>query len=124
VVILKAGEKLLRDNDLHLRGRLSARRGAVKRKLARRRFDAMFHASPRNGEAPARGLTPGECAILARLYEVLERLPADQRLAWSLRYLEGEGLEVVASTCGCSLSTAKRRVGAAKSVIEEGLRDE
>jgi RNA polymerase sigma-70 factor, ECF subfamily len=96
----------------------------VKRKLVRRRFRGMSHASPLNGDPPARGLTAEECAILARLYEVLERLPTDLRLAWSLRYLEGEVLDVVASTCRCSLSTAKRRVGAAQSVIEEVFRDE
>ena len=65
-----------------------------------------------------------ECAILARLYQVLEELPTDQRLAWSLRYLEGEPLDAVAAASGCSLSTAKRRVGAAKSVIDEVFRDE
>jgi RNA polymerase sigma-70 factor (ECF subfamily) len=96
----------------------------VKRKLVRRRFRALFHASPGNVEVPARGATAEECAILARLYQVLEQLPTDQRLAWSLRYLEGEPLDAVAAACGCSLSTAKRRVGAAKSVIEEVFNDE
>ena len=95
----------------------------VKRKLVRRRFRALFHASPRDVDVPARGATAEERAILARLYEVLEQLPTDQRLAWSLRYLEGEPLDAVAAACGCSLSTAKRRIGAAKSVIEEVFRD-
>ena len=96
----------------------------VRRKLVRRRFRALFHASPRNVDPPARGATPEERAILARLYQVLEQLPMDQRLAWSLRYLEGEPLDAVAAACGCSLSTAKRRVGAAKSVIDEVFREE
>jgi RNA polymerase sigma-70 factor (ECF subfamily) len=96
----------------------------VRRKLVRRRFRALFHASPRSVDPPARGATAEEHAILARLYQVLEQLPTDQRLAWSLRYLEGEPLEAVAAACGCSLSTAKRRVGAAKSVIEEVFREE
>jgi RNA polymerase sigma-70 factor (ECF subfamily) len=95
----------------------------VKRKLVRRRFRALFHASPRDAEVPARGATAEERAILGRLYEVLEQLPTDQRLAWSLRTLEGEPLDAVAAACGCSLSTAKRRVGAAQSVIEEVFRD-
>jgi RNA polymerase sigma-70 factor (ECF subfamily) len=95
----------------------------VKRKLLRRRFRALFHASPRSVDVPARGATAEEHAVLARLYEVLEKLPTDVRLAWSLRYLEGEPLDAVAAACGCSLSTAKRRVGAAKSVIDEVFRD-
>ncbi|HEX7452368.1 MAG TPA: sigma-70 family RNA polymerase sigma factor [Polyangiaceae bacterium] len=96
----------------------------VKRKLLRRRFRALFHASPSSGEVPARGATAEEHAVLARLYEVLEALPTDQRLAWSLRHLEGEPLDAVAAACGCSLATAKRRVAAAKTVIDEVFRDD
>jgi RNA polymerase sigma-70 factor (ECF subfamily) len=95
----------------------------VRRKLLRRRFRALFHAAPRHADVPARGATLEEHALLARLYEVLEQLPTDVRLAWTLRYLEGESLEAVAVACGCSLSTAKRRVSAAKSVIDEVFRD-
>lgn len=91
----------------------------VKRKLLRRRFRALFHASPHTADVPAPGATAEEHALLARLYEVLETLPTDQRLAWSLRYLEGEPLDAVAAACECSLSTAKRRIGAAKTVIDE-----
>src|SRR6476659_653789 len=59
----------------------------VRRRLRRRRFRKLFHASPRRAEAPAPGATAEQRALLARLYEVLEGLPTDQRLAWSLRYL-------------------------------------
>ena len=95
----------------------------VRRKLLRRRFRAFFHASPVDLDVPARGASAEEHAMLARLYEVLEGLPTEQRLAWSLRYLEGEPLDAVAAACGCSLSTAKRRVNAAKNVIDEVFRD-
>jgi RNA polymerase sigma-70 factor (ECF subfamily) len=95
----------------------------VRRKLLRRRFRAFFHASPPNADVPARGASAEEHVVLTRLYEVLEGLPTDQRLAWSLRYLEGEPLDAVAAACECSLSTAKRRVNAAKSVIDEVFRD-
>jgi RNA polymerase sigma-70 factor (ECF subfamily) len=91
----------------------------VGRRLRRRRFRRLFHASPRGQEAPAPGATPEQRALLARLYEVLETLPTDQRLAWSLRYLEGEPLDVIATACRCSLATVKRRVSAAKKVIDE-----
>lgn len=96
----------------------------VRRRLLRRRFRALFHASPGSYDVPARGATAEEHAVLARLYEVLDSLPTQQRLAWSLRYLEGEPLDAVAAACGCSLATAKRRVAAAKSVIDEVFRDD
>lgn len=91
----------------------------VRRRLRRRRLLRIFHATPREADVPAPGATPEQRALLARLYEVLEGLPTEQRLAWSLRYLEGEPLDTVAKVCGCSLSTAKRRVVAAKKVIGE-----
>ncbi|HEY3666473.1 MAG TPA: sigma-70 family RNA polymerase sigma factor [Polyangiaceae bacterium] len=96
----------------------------VGRKLLRRRFRALFHTSQSGGDIPARGATAEERAILTRLYEVLDGLPTHARLAWSLRYLEGEPLDAVAAACGCSLATAKRRVAAAKSVIDEVFRDD
>ena len=79
---------------------------------------------PSRSEVPAPGATAEQRALLARLYEVLETLPTNQRLAWSLRYIEGEPLDRVAAACGCSLATAKRRVSAAKNVIDEVFGDE
>ena len=95
----------------------------VARRLRRRRFRRLFLASPRGQEVPAPGATPEQRAVLRRLYEVLESLPTAERVAWSLRYLEGEPLDIVAATCRCSLATAKRRVSAAKKVIDEVFGD-
>jgi RNA polymerase sigma-70 factor (ECF subfamily) len=52
---------------------------------------------------------------------VLDRLPVNERLAWSLRHIEGEQLESVAVLCGCSLATAKRRIAAAQQAVERSL---
>lgn len=56
----------------------------------------------------------GELAVLDA---VLRRLPVAQRLAWMLRYVEGEKLEDVAEAMGKSLSTTKRYVLAAEQHI-------
>jgi RNA polymerase sigma-70 factor (ECF subfamily) len=42
----------------------------------------------------------------------------EQRLAWTLRHIEGERLEDVAARCGCSLATAKRRIAAAHAHLQ------
>jgi RNA polymerase sigma-70 factor (ECF subfamily) len=60
---------------------------------------------------------PDVCAELARLDGVLARLPAAERAAWMLRYVEGYELLDVADSCGCSLATAKRRIAAAQARI-------
>jgi RNA polymerase sigma-70 factor (ECF subfamily) len=121
-----ASRRISKINDLiQARGWLATvTTRVVRRRLMRRRFRALFHVSPRKVDVPTRGATAEEHALISRLYEVLEGLPVDQRIAWSLRYLEGEPLDAIAAACGCSLSTAKRRVGAAKEVIDEVFRDE
>ena len=68
--------------------------------------------------------TPEDRATVARLYAVLDELPAAERLAWSLRHLEGERLEQVAVQCGCSLATAKRRIAAAQGAITKAVSDD
>jgi RNA polymerase sigma-70 factor (ECF subfamily) len=47
-------------------------------------------------------------------YEVLERLPADERLAFALRHIDGMELTAVAAACGVSLATIKRRLSRAQ----------
>ncbi len=66
---------------------------------------------------------PEASARLRQLLTVLETLPTPIRIAWSLRYLHEERLESVAELCGCSLSTAKRRIEAAQLRITEAFND-
>lgn len=69
------------------------------------------------------GLSPERRALLARVYELLDAMPVEQRLAWTLRYVEGEKLEQVATKCGCSLATAKRRIAAAHATLQAEMND-
>ena len=66
---------------------------------------------------------PDQRVHIADLYRMLDELPVDQRLAWTLRHLEGESLQRVADLCDCSLATAKRRIAAAHAMLEEELGD-
>jgi RNA polymerase sigma-70 factor (ECF subfamily) len=68
--------------------------------------------------------SPEQRALMARAYRVLDSLPVNERLAWVLRHIEGEGLERVALLCGCSLATVKRRITRASGVLQEALSDE
>lgn len=56
-------------------------------------------------------------AELAALDRLLMTLPVEERIAWILRYAEGEELEDVARACDCSLATAKRRIAAANARV-------
>lgn len=49
------------------------------------------------------------------VYTILDELPPEDRIAFSLRVLEGMDLAAVASACDCSLATVKRRVDRARA---------
>ena len=64
-------------------------------------------------------ISPEQRAELVLLDRVLAGLPAAERVAWSLRCVEGMRLEEVALACSCSLATVKRRIAAAHAVVSK-----
>lgn len=58
---------------------------------------------------------------ISRCYEVLDAVPANHRMAWILRHVEGEPLATVAERCECSLATAKRYIERAQLKLREVL---
>lgn len=92
-----------------------ARRTIRKRMLLRRIFGTTHEdAVP----AISSAASPMERYLLLRCYEVLETLSANQRLAWTLRHIEGETLPEVARMCECSLATAKRWIHKANERVQ------
>jgi RNA polymerase sigma-70 factor (ECF subfamily) len=85
-------------------------RKELRRRHVRRRLLGI-HAEPTPLVAPdnleARDL-------LRNVYDILGRLPPDERVAFSLRYLDQRRLAEVAELCGCSLATVKRRINRAE----------
>ena len=61
--------------------------------------------------------SPEDRALVATLYRALEQLPRDERLVWVLRTVEGETLESIADSLGCSVSTVQRRLRAAQAAM-------
>lgn len=62
--------------------------------------------------------SPATRAELAQLYALLGTLPADERIAWTLRHIEGHELEEAAGLAGCSLATVKRRIQRAQAHLD------
>jgi RNA polymerase sigma-70 factor, ECF subfamily len=54
-------------------------------------------------------------AELRLTYGLLERLPTEERIVFTLRFIEGMGLAEVADACQVSLATAKRRLQRAEA---------
>lgn len=59
---------------------------------------------------------------LRATYAVLGRLPADERIAFALRFIDGMELTEVAAACETSLATIKRRLARASARFEAEAR--
>ena len=70
----------------------------------------------------SRAASPELAAELHAIYEKLEPLPTEQRVAFTLRRIERMPLADVAATMALSLATVKRRVAAAEVAL--GLLEE
>lgn len=95
---------------------------SVRRKLRGRRLRAIFgyEVAPDYAHVVA-SASQDQALMIKRAYRVLDRLPVDHKIAWMLRHVEGEPLAEVASICGCSLATAKRRIAAAQATLDKEL---
>jgi len=67
--------------------------------------------------------SPHVRAQLAQIYALLRTLPADDRIAWTLRCIDGHELEAVAGLTRCSLATVKRRITRAQRFLDEHFVD-
>jgi RNA polymerase sigma-70 factor (ECF subfamily) len=62
--------------------------------------------------------SPEVRAQVAQVYALLQTLPSEDRIAWTLRYIERHRLESVAELSSCSLATAKRRIARAHRYLQ------
>lgn len=81
----------------------------------RRRSWLSFFAADEIPEVEAREAPVEMREAVAHLYRALDALPVDDRVAFSLRYLEQMELTEVADACDVSLSTVKRRLARAET---------
>lgn len=84
------------------------------RRRSVRRFFGLDHGEDDASlfDLASRDASPEVLAELALVDAMLGRLPVEERIAWSLRRVEGEPLESIARITGVSLATVKRRVDA------------
>lgn len=89
----------------------------VLRSRSRRAWLRLFRDSDDelNRVEPAPDLDQDVLRALRGVYDVLRHLPAEESVAFALRYVEGMDLAEVASACGVSLATIKRRMARAET---------
>lgn len=96
----------------HLRKKL--RRRSLERSLGLYRGDVTVNLE----QAAAATVSPEIRAELALIDKALRSVSANERIAWVLHEVEGYALDEVASACGCSLATTKRRIASVRARIE------
>ena len=89
----------------------------VRKKLRRRRVRTFLGFSDETDIVV--DASQDKAVLIKRAYQILEKLPVDAKIAWMMRHAEGEPLESVATICGCSLATVKRRIALAQSALGE-----
>ena len=83
-----------------------------------------FRSAPAEVSDIARsGASPEELAELTRVLAVIAKLPADIRLAWALRRIEGYTINEASAMCGCSAATLKRRLRVAEHALRAHVED-
>lgn len=87
--------------------------------LRRRRTRRRYGSRDEPPEVADPGVDPEARATLAKVYAILDRFPADERIAFVLRFVEQHALDDVAEMIGCSLATAKRRIAKASRRFEK-----
>jgi RNA polymerase sigma-70 factor, ECF subfamily len=125
-VFMKAGKWLSKLNDpsavrawlMKVTVRLAWRR----LRMRHWRVALGFEGSYDYAEVAHKGrLSPEDSAFLAEVYRILDRMPARERLAWSLHHVDGEKLEDVAERCACSLATVKRWIATAQARLQKEI---
>ena len=124
-VFIEAGQGLaqLRDPGA-IRGwlaRICVRKSV--RRLRHRRFRQWLRLEDtRDWHEDDCSLTPEQMSDVKRAYRALERLPAQERVAWILHHIEGESLDEIARFCACSKSTVQRRIRSAEGRFDREVR--
>ena len=88
-------------------------RDEIKRRVRRRFFH--LRAPEELPEVAAPCASPEGHESVRAVYAILEKLPPDDRIAFTLRFIEGMALEEVAAVCKVSLATIKRRIARGRS---------
>lgn len=94
-----------------LRVTVNTVRSELRKRAVRRRF---FRAEEDVDRFEALAPDLERALLLKHTFQVLGSMPVRERLVLSLRYLDDRPLEEVASLCGCSLATVKRRLTRAR----------
>ncbi len=95
------------------------------RKLRARRMKGWlgFEDEPDYARVASSDASPEHRVLISKLYGVLDKLPANERVPWVLRYVDDVDLQAIADMTGTSLATIKRRLVSAHAKVKMEMGD-
>lgn len=90
----------------------------IKNEFRRRKFRRFLSLDASEPATPSYHADFEGRELLLRTQRLLEALPVNERLPFTLRLLEGTSAEELAKICDCSVRTVKRRLRAGKARFE------
>lgn len=93
----------------------------ARRRLQLRRARRFLHLDdePDYGHLIAPGTGQEDATEIKWVYATLDRMPSDERVCWTLRFIESHSLEEIVELTGLSMSTVKRRINLAKERLRK-----
>lgn len=89
----------------------------VKKELQSRKIRSFFHLKPEMSDLPSDSFHQEKQLFVRRFYEVIDELGPRDRIMFLLRFVDGMKIREIAALCGCSVSTAKRRIAHAHKIF-------
>lgn len=86
----------------------------VRREIRNRKYRRILHLVPEYPEADLSYASDGTQVPVKRVFGILGEMKTDDHIVFVLRFVERNTLGEIASSCGYSLATAKRRVHKAR----------
>ena len=96
----------------------------VRHELRKRKFYRLFHIVSDIDDRCAVPSNPEAHLALRRFYEVLGGMPANDRIIFVLRFVDGRRLSEIGSICDCSYAAVKRRIKRAREEFFRRAGDE
>ncbi len=96
----------------------------VRKEIRRRQRRRLWFSPSEPPDAPDPGIDSDERLVLRQFYRVLFDMRADDRVVFTLRFVEAYTLPEIAAACDCSLATVKRRLTRARKRFETRARQD
>ena len=96
----------------------------ARREIRSRKYRRILHLEPVAREIPTECLGPEKLAVVRSFYAIVRKMGEPERIFFVLRFVEGYTIGEIASLCGCSPMTVKRKIAKARKTFMQEARED